>query len=595
MVALSDLAIHHGSDASAARLRKRRASQFRLQAYGIIAILLAGLALITLMSTVIQQASRAVTESYVTVDIPLDAAEIDPDNTGDPAVIGKFNYGGLVKDVLKDAFPNATGRDERRELYDLVSSGAQFELREAVLNDPDQIGETVSIPLLASDVTDLYLKGQFGRLRPQEHSGNLSIIATAEEDVVQVLTSANDFAGALARVKTQLAGQAEFLRDSAELQERGARFFANQAEGTDDAERKRDLEVQAISRETERDRLLAEAADLDARAAQAGGREILDRGGPSVLLQVNGGWIKMTEIDATGGVGTPVRAVETGDNIPPADWSYYLHDLPEESRKVSDKQIIWIESLDRTGKIESVFNARFFSAGDSREPELAGIWGATVGSFWTMLVTFCLAFPIGVSAAIYLEEFAPKNRITDFIEVNINNLAAVPSIVFGLLGLAVFLGFFGVPRSSPLAGGIVLALMTLPTIIIASRAAIRAVPPSIRDAALGLGASRVQTSFHHVLPLAMPGILTGTIIGMAQALGETAPLIMVGMVAFIVDIPGGITESATVLPVQVFRWSDFPERAFEARTGAAICLLLVFLIVMNAIAVFLRKRFERRW
>ncbi|MEO0912629.1 MAG: phosphate ABC transporter permease PstA, partial [Pseudomonadota bacterium] len=247
------------------------------------------------------------------------------------------------------------------------------------------------------------------------------------------------------------------------------------------------------------------------------------------------------------------------------------------------------------GAVESTFNGRFFSAGDSREPELAGIWGAAVGTFWTMLVTFALAFPVGVLAAIYLEEFAPKNRLTDFIEVNINNLAAVPSIVFGLLGLAVFLSFFGVPRSSPLAGGIVLALMTLPTIIIASRASIRAVPPSIRDAALGLGASKLQTSFHHVLPLAMPGILTGTIIGMAQALGETAPLIMIGMVAFIVDIPTGITDSATVLPVQVFRWSDFPERAFEARTAAAICVLLIFLVVMNALAVFLRKRFERRW
>ncbi|MEM8657772.1 MAG: phosphate ABC transporter permease PstA, partial [Pseudomonadota bacterium] len=392
---------------------------------------------------------------------------------------------------------------------------------------------------------------------------------------VQVLTSANDFAGALARVKTQLGRQAEFLRRQAELQDRGVRVFT--------------------SRATERDRLIGEAEDLEARASQAGGRETLDRGGPSVLLQVNGGWIKMTEIDATGGVGTSIRAVEPGDAMPPTEWSYYLHDLPEESRKVSDNQIVWIESLDRTGKVESVFNNRFFSAGDSREPELAGVWGATVGSFWTMLVTFMLAFPIGVSAAIYLEEFAPKNKITDFIEVNINNLAAVPSIVVGLLGLAVFLGFFGVPRSSPLAGGIVLALMTLPTIIIASRASIRAVPPSIRDAALGLGASRVQTSFHHVLPLAMPGILTGTIIGMAQALGETAPLIMIGMVAFIVDIPGGITDSATVLPVQVFRWSDFPERAFGDRTAAAICLLLVFLVVMNAIAVFLRKRFERRW
>ena len=212
-----------------------------------------------------------------------------------------------------------------------------------------------------------------------------------------------------------------------------------------------------------------------------------------------------------------------------------------------------------------------------------------------MAVTFGLAFPIGVLGAIYLEEFAPKNRFTNFLEVNINNLAAVPSIVFGLLGLAVFLNVFGVPRSAPLAGGIVLALMTLPTIIIAARAAIQAVPPSIREAALGVGASNVQASFHHVLPLAMPGILTGTIIGMAQALGETAPLIMIGMVAFIVDVPTGITDSATVLPVQVYRWSDFPERAFEARTAAAICVLLLFLVLMNLLAIVLRRRFERRW
>jgi phosphate transport system permease protein len=287
--------------------------------------------------------------------------------------------------------------------------------------------------------------------------------------------------------------------------------------------------------------------------------------------------------------------VDGGGQATSADWHYYINEVPEVARKVSDNQIVWLESLREQGAVSSNFNWRFFSAGDSREPELAGIWGAAVGSFWTMLVTFFLAFPIGVLSAIYLEEFARKNKLTDFVEVNINNLAAVPSIVFGLLGLAIFLGVFGVPRSAPLAGGIVLALMTLPTIIIAARASIRAVPPSIRDAALALGASKMQTSFHHVFPLAMPGILTGTIIGMAQALGETAPLIMIGMVAFIVDVPGGITESATVLPVQVFRWADFPERAFEARTAAAICVLLVFLVLMNALAVFLRKKFERRW
>ena len=206
-----------------------------------------------------------------------------------------------------------------------------------------------------------------------------------------------------------------------------------------------------------------------------------------------------------------------------------------------------------------------------------------------------LAFPLGVATAVYLEEFAPKNRITEIIEININNLAAVPSVVFGILGLAIFIGLFGLPRSIPLVGGIVLALMTLPTIIISSRAAIRAVPPSIRDAALGIGASRVQTVFHHVVPLAMPGMLTGTIIGMAQALGETAPLLMIGMVAFIVDVPGSVTDPATVLPVQIFMWADFAERMFVQKTSAAIIILLVFLIAMNAVAIVVRKKLERRW
>ena len=212
-----------------------------------------------------------------------------------------------------------------------------------------------------------------------------------------------------------------------------------------------------------------------------------------------------------------------------------------------------------------------------------------------MLVTLVLCLPIGVAAAIYLEEFAPKNRWTDIIEVNINNLAAVPSIIFGLLGLAIFLNFFGLPRSAPLVGGLVLALLVLPTIIIASRAALKAVPPSIREAALGVGASHQQAVFHHVLPLAMPGVLTGTIIGMAHALGETAPLLLIGMVAFIVDVPGGVTDAATVLPVQIFLWSDLPEVGFQAKTSAAIIVLLMFLLIMNGLAILLRKRFERRW
>ncbi|MFT6756760.1 MAG: phosphate transport system permease protein [Chitinophagales bacterium] len=277
--------------------------------------------------------------------------------------------------------------------------------------------------------------------------------------------------------------------------------------------------------------------------------------------------------------------------------SYYKSALDGEPYvgRISENQRQWIDSLIETGKVELRFNSNFFTNGDSREPEQAGILSAIVGSILTMIVTLGLSFPVGVAAAIYLEEFAPKNKWTDFIEVNINNLAAVPSIIFGLLGLAIFISFFEVPRSIPLIGGLVLTLMTLPTIIITSRAAIKTVPPSIRDAARGLGASKQQVVLHHVLPLAMPGMLTGAIIGMAQALGETAPLMMIGMIAFIVDVPAGFTDPSTVLPVQIFLWADSPERAFVEKTSAAIMVLLGFLVCMNTFAVVVRKRLEKRW
>lgn len=269
--------------------------------------------------------------------------------------------------------------------------------------------------------------------------------------------------------------------------------------------------------------------------------------------------------------------------------------IDEALRPLSDKQIGWIETLREAGRLELQFNSALFTNGDSREPELAGIKGAVMGSLYMLLVTLMLSFPIGVAAAIYLEEFAPRNRWSDLIEVNINNLAAVPSIVFGLLGLAVFINWVGLPRSAPLVGGLVLTLLTLPVIIIASRAAIKAVPPSIREAALGLGASQMQVVFHHVLPLALPGMLTGAIIGMSRALGESAPLLMIGMVAFIVDVPGSFTDPSTALPVQIYLWADSPERAFAERTSAAIIVLLGFLLVMNLTAVILRKKMERKW
>jgi len=269
--------------------------------------------------------------------------------------------------------------------------------------------------------------------------------------------------------------------------------------------------------------------------------------------------------------------------------------LPQANRQISDQQIAWIDKLTGEGVMKKLFNIGLFTNPASSQPETAGLAVALLGSFYIMLIVVLLSVPLGVAAAIYLEEFAPKNRFTDLIEVNINNLAAVPSIVFGLLGLAVFINFAGLPRSASLVGGLVLTLRTLPTVIIATRAAIGAVPPSIREAALGVGASRVQTVFHHVLPLSLPGIITGTILGLIQALGETAPLLMIGMVAFVVDIPKSPLDPATALPVQIYMWATEAERGFVEKTAGATIVLLVILAAMNIIAMVLRNRYERKW
>ena len=287
--------------------------------------------------------------------------------------------------------------------------------------------------------------------------------------------------------------------------------------------------------------------------------------------------------------------VPTSDPFDQLNKGLIGRDTPEANRRLNDREIAWFDQLDAAGAISNPLNWALLTNPDSRFPELAGLKGALIGSAWALLTCFLISFPLGIGAAIYLEEFAPKNRVSDFIEVNINNLAAVPSVVFGLLALAVFIGWFGMPRSAPFVGGLTLALMTMPTIIIAARASLKAVPPSIREAALGIGASKHQVVFGHVLPLALPGILTGTIIGLAQALGETAPLLLIGMNAFITSAPSGPFEPATALPTQIFIWADSPERGFVSRTSAAILVLLTFLIFMNAIAIFLRNRFERSW
>ena len=453
----------------------------------------------------------------------------------DPENPGGANYDGIVREALEAQFPFVEGRTERRALRSLVSTGSGYLLGERVAGGDVVVGQVEPVDLLVDDFVDLYLKG----------------LVAGRDKVVDA-----DAAGGGALTLTDTAGEV-VVRLPSEA------FGAAVAE------------------------LLEERLDREVTGAVN-----LTTSLPSILVEGGGGTIKLTGVEGVAAEGV-VLVPPTATTI--EDWSIRRIDQPEANRKIDDRLIAYTDRLVAAGAIDNGFNTQFFTAGASREPELAGIWGAVVGSFLTLVVTLAVSFPIGVLAAIYLEEFAPKNRITELIEININNLAAVPSIVFGLLGLAVFLNWFDMPRSAPLVGGLVLALMTLPTIIIASRAAIRAVPPSIREAALGVGASKVQAVFHHVLPLALPGMLTGTIIGMAQALGETAPLLMIGMVAFIADIPGGFTDSATVLPVQIFMWADFPEPGFRQKTSAAIMVLLAFLVLMNALAVFLRRRFERRW
>lgn len=417
-----------------ASLAKRYAAEKRFRWYGIIAIAASVGFLFVLLFSILSKGLPAFSQTFVKLDVELTADALGLSDSPSSKELRAANYAGVIKKTMRTRFPDVSGRKDKKKLYQLISTGAEYELYDQVSENPDLIGKTLSLWVPADDELSAIIKSD---------------------------------------------------------------------------------------------------ADLD---------------NPDSIVT-----------------------------------------------RMSDNQIAWAKTLKDDGDLKVRFNTSFFKNGDSREPELAGIRAALVGSAFTLLITFSLSFPIAVASAIYLEEFAPQNRWTDIVEVNINNLAAVPSIVFGLLGLAVFINFFHLPRSAPVVGGVVLSLMTLPTIIISSRAALKAVPPSIREAARGLGASPLQVVTHHVLPLAMPGILTGTIIGLAQALGETAPLLMIGMVAFIVDIPSSVTDAATVLPVQVFLWADSPERAFMEKTSAAIIVLLVFLILMNALAVMLRKRFERRW
>ncbi|MDD9814968.1 MAG: phosphate ABC transporter permease PstA [Gammaproteobacteria bacterium] len=407
-----------------AGLHKRRAAERRFRLAGAAAVAVAALFIAFLFTVIVKNGLPGLWQTRILLTVELPAAEFQ--GRGEAALKGA-NYRKMVRQSLLGLFPDATTRGERRAAAKLLSEGAPYQVRRAVLADPDLAGGALTLWLPAASSVDIFHKSGAG-------GGKLS------------------------------------------------------------------------------------------------------------------GWQKQK-----------------------------------------------VAQLQAAGRLRTVFHRGFFLNNDSRSPELAGIRGALAGTFYTLLVTLMLSFPVGVAAACYLEEFAPRNRWTDLAEISINNLAAVPSVVFGLLGLAVFINFFGLPRSVPLVGGLVLSLMTLPTIIIAARAALRSVPLSIRQAALGMGASKMQTLFHHVLPLSLPGILTGTIIGMAQALGESAPLLMTGMVAFLVNTPGGVLDPATVLPVQVFLWADSPERGFVEKTSAAILVLIGFLVAMNLLAVIIRAKFQKRW
>lgn len=557
------------SDAARARVRNRYRAEARFRWYGICAIVVTAVFLVILITDIMVKGLPAFTQHSIAVDVPITAELADPEGKRTPEALAAGDYNGLVRNAVKSML-GIEGRVATSNLSKLLSTGSGDPVRTAVVNDPGLIGQTIKVSALLSDDADLYFKG-VGTTIDRVNGPGVATPSDVKGDIT--ISAPGAFAAASTRVRAIFGQRLETLRAEATRLEGGL---------TEDL-RKRAVPVRE------------QMAPIEAIMKDANALVSLEPHLPSVLVAINGGIVKLTSFSGDQGSGTVLIPLQSANAAPAGSWQVVTYVTPEADRKVDDAKVAILDRLQAEGKVSRGFNTIFFTAGDSREPELAGIRGALFGSILTLAITLALCLPIGVMAAVYLEEFARKNWFTDLIEININNLAAVPSIVFGLLGLAVFLNFFGLPRSAPLVGGLVLALLVLPTIIIASRAALRAVPPSIKEAALGVGASHQQAIFHHVLPLAMPGIMTGTIIGMAHALGETAPLLMIGMVAFIVDIPSSFTESATVLPVQIYLWSDLPEAAFKQKTAAAIIVLLMVLFVMNGLAIWLRKRFERRW
>lgn len=526
------------SDEAKRRVRRRYAANRRLQAYGIIAIALAVGLLGVLVASLVITGAPAFLQSKVQLPITVNPADVDAD---DPA---KGKYRSLVREALNKAVPDIP-KDQQRAVDKILTSDAAYILRDYVIDHPDSIGKTIVLPIALSDPFDQLHKGVIPR--------RMDALNWLHEQWFEQLQNRNVVVDHDGRTALKL----DVYLDTAEV------------EGGDFAQMARNS-LQAYFprvRDSSLFNMLAPDAPDAIEKVATEDPELVGKTVP-VFFPVSQHYAKLAE-----GKNPTIL-----------------------NPRFSEQQLAAYDVLEKKDMLRTPFNWELFFNADSRFPERAGLAGAITGSFYALLVCFLLSFPIGIAAAVYLEEFAPKNRLTDLIEVNINNLAAVPSVVFGLLGLAVFLGFFGLPRSVPLVGGMVLSLMTLPTIIITTRAALKSVPPSIREAALGVGASKHQVILHHVLPLALPGILTGTIIGMAQALGETAPLLLIGMNAFIPSIENmGLLEPATAMPTQIFSWADSPERGFVSRTSAAILVLLGFLVIMNLVAITLRQMFQRKW
>lgn len=561
-----------GSQKASKHLRARYRAERRFKFYGIAALGITTTFLLLLGINILKTGLPGFFHHVMLADVYLDEKIIAPNGKKDITTLRSADYQSLARTSLAKIIPGVEGRQLKKELNGLLSSGAGDYLRETVLSQPMLIGQTIKGELLLSDNAEQYLKGN-GTTILMDNTLQGAAVPSGVSGEVTISLSQNGFATEIQNIKNEKDNFLGFAANKNTSKENRSNVIENK----DDK-----------NQETTTEDLTKSSPDQQTFVS-------LDSKLPSRLIEINGGIIRITSLSLNAAVGQTIIPLSSTEEAAPGSWKLITYNTPEAQRNINDASVTFLEKLKSKGHIEENFNWSFLTSGDSREPELAGIRGALMGSVLTLLVTLSLCLPVGVLAAVYLEEFAPRNRFTHIIEININNLAAVPSIVFGLLGLAVFINFFGLPRSAPLVGGLVLALLVLPTIIIASRAAIKSVPPSIREAALGVGASHQQAVFHHVLPLALPGIMTGTIIGMAHALGETAPLLMIGMVAFIVDVPSNFTEAATALPVQIFLWSDLPEPAFKEKTGAAIIVLLILLSLMNSAAILLRRRFERRW